>query len=215
MNKYIDSFFDEFEAVENQVFPDQQTIKEYSAKLPENLISFWGSYGFCSFLSGLFWIVNPKQYKGELCEWLDKAGLEGADNYHVIAKSAFGDLFVWKEDYGLIYEINSMNSWIILQDPPSSDLNKEFNLFLASLSPDILDVEDESTGEEMHEQLCEKLGPTSEFEVYSFTPSLVAGGGQNLNSLNKSDLFLYLSLIKDLKSPSVITEDDLSNMAFS
>jgi len=87
MNKYIDSFLEEFENPQNSKVPDKNYIESYKNKLPETLLRFWEKYGFCSFLDGIFSIVDPEEYRGILEEWFSKTYIDQAgSNYHVIAK---------------------------------------------------------------------------------------------------------------------------------
>ncbi|KPB55258.1 Uncharacterized protein AC511_3969 [Pseudomonas coronafaciens pv. oryzae] len=81
-------------AVERQLVP-APSIARYTNKLPEQLLNYWEDFGWCGYPEGLFWTVNPQDYENLLNTWL--AGIEAfkSDNYHVIARSAFGELYLW------------------------------------------------------------------------------------------------------------------------
>ena len=217
MDMYLDSFLDEFGVPQSQRFPDKKYVESYRGKLPETLLSFWEKFGFCTFLDGLFWVVDPDDYTDLIKSWLNKAGIKDQEDcYYVIAKSGYGDLYLWNETLGRSYEVNSMNAWIIESNTDSTiDLEKQLGLFFATKSPYSLDVEDIDTDEEMFEAAVEKFGKLEEHEIFGFEPTLVAGGNMGLESLKKVNMQIHLDLILQFSEPQVITKDDLTNMAFS
>jgi len=217
MNRYIESFLEEFENPQNSKVPDKNYIENYKNKLPATLLRFWEKYGFCSFLDGIFSIVDPEEYRGILEEWFSKTSIaQDSNNYHVIARSGYGDLFIWNEIAGRSYEINSMNGWIIENDSDNKmDMEKQLGLFFASKSPCSLDIEDVETDEEIFEAAVEKLGPLTEDEIFGFVPLLVVGGDMVLDNLQKVNIHIHLDLILQFNEPKVITTEDLKRMAFN
>ncbi|WP_435234156.1 GAD-like domain-containing protein [Psychromonas sp. PT13] len=216
MNRYIDSFLDEFEEPQNSRKPDIRYINTYVNKLPKVLLKLWEEFGFCSFLDGLFSVVDPEEYKVILEKWFTLASIDIKNNkFHVIAKSGYGDLFVWDEVKGRSYEINAMNGWIIKSNlDPQIELEKQIGLFFATKSPYSLDIEDDDTNDEMFESAVNKLGPLESDEIFGFIPTLVAGGDTNVNNLQKVNIQIYLDLILQFDKPKVITIDDLAKMAY-
>jgi hypothetical protein len=217
MDKYIDSFLEEFEEPQSQRFPDKAYIESFNGKLPETLLLFWEQFGFCSFLDGLFWVVDPADYNNLVKEWLERAGINNQeDNLYVIARSGYGDLYVWNEKQGRSYEINSMNAWIIKPNTDSTiDLGKQAGLFFATKSPYSVDIEDVDTDEEMFGAAVEKFGKLKSDEIFGFVPTLVTGGDMTFENLQKVNLQIHLDLILQFTEPKVITIDDLTRMAFN
>ena len=215
MNKYIDSFLDEFSQPVRIKTPDINYINTYSNKLPNNLLNMWKSYGFCSFLNGLFSITDPQEYQNVVKDWFNAAGICLINkNFHIIATSGFGDLFVWEETEGGSFEINLMNGWIIVNDfNKEVDLEKQINLFFASKSPYSLDAEDQNTNDELFDPVVNRLGKLEHGEIFAFMPSLIAGGEMSINNLQKINIHIYLDFILQLTTPRVVTMDDLKNMS--
>ncbi|GBH13441.1 Uncharacterized protein KPSA1_06930 [Pseudomonas syringae pv. actinidiae] len=96
-------------AVKRQQVP-ATSIDRYTKKLPEQLLKYWEDFGWCGYAKGLFWTVDPQDYDDLLKNSL--AGIEAfnSDNYHVIARSAFGELYVWGEKSGYSLSITSYMS---------------------------------------------------------------------------------------------------------
>ncbi|WP_417503127.1 GAD-like domain-containing protein [Marinobacter sp.] len=216
MDKYITSFCDEFGEPEKVNPPDNEYVESYRGILPEALLEYWKRFGFCAFMDGLFWIVDPKDYAEMLENWIERSPLSGTkENLYVIARSGYGDLYLWGEKSGCRYEINAMNGWIIKSDDQEQDQEKELQLFFASKSPYSIDIEDEDSDEEMFEPAVEKFGPLAEDEIFGFVPALVAGGNMLFENLQKVNMAVHLDLILQLKDPQLVGPDDLANMAFS
>ena len=217
MNKYIDSFLDEFSQPVYFKIPDNNYIEAYSNKLPNNLLDMWKKFGFCSFLNGLFSITDPEEYQNVITDWFNAAGISLINKkFHIIAMSGFGDLFVWEEIEGRSFEINLMNGWIIANDSNKEvDLEKQINLFFASKSPYSLDIEDQDTNEEIFDIAVDKLGQLEHGEIFGFMPALITGGEMKIENLQKINVYIYLDYILQLTTPRVVTLDDLKNMTFS
>ncbi|GHA55052.1 GAD-like domain-containing protein [Photobacterium aphoticum] len=89
------------------------TVEKFRGKLPDRLLEYWQEYGFCGFQQGVFWIVNPDDYEAVLDEWLDQTDIPDNDIYHVFARNAFGDLFLWGEETGYKYKITAAYGWLL------------------------------------------------------------------------------------------------------
>lgn len=64
-------------------------------------------YGWSGYADGLFWIVNPHDYSLIVSEWLKGTPFSEKDNYHLIALSGFGDMYLWGEETANSLLINS------------------------------------------------------------------------------------------------------------
>ena len=210
MNKYIDSFLDEFERPENSKVPDVNYIASYKGKLPEELLEFWSVFGFCSFLDGLFSIVDPQEYASILEDWFKRVGISlDDDKYYIIGKSGFGDLYIYAAEQGYCYKLNSMNGWLIKQN------NNSIDYFFSGLCTYTVDLEDLDTDEDIFKPAVEKFGKLDKDEMFGFVPSLVAGGEITLDNVEKVNLQIHLDIILQLTEPKIITIDDLKSMAFN
>lgn len=71
------------------------SIERYKDKLPAKLMEYWAEHGWGGYGDGIFWLVNPQDYEPVVSSWLEDTALEHQDSYHLIARSAFGDLYLW------------------------------------------------------------------------------------------------------------------------
>jgi hypothetical protein len=75
------------------------SIERYRGKLPDQLLAYWEENGWCGYADGLFWTVNPQDYEAALEAWIGDTPLMEEDSYYVIARSAFGDLYLFGGDH--------------------------------------------------------------------------------------------------------------------
>lgn len=178
------------------------SIDKYQSKLPPALLGYWREEGWCSFADGLFWIVDPDAYKATLDVWLQGSGLAEIDNYHVIARDAFGSLYAWGERYQRKITVSSLAGGIValknqLQKPnPQPD--RSLGIFLGSTSRDSLDFED-IQGKPLFQRALAKLGPVAEDEMYAFEPGLCIGGKADLEHMVKVKMVEYLMILDQLR----------------
>lgn len=71
------------------------SLARFQGKLPDQLLAFWDEHGWCGYADGLFWTVDPQEYEPVLEAWIGDTPLMERDAYHVIARSAFGKLYLW------------------------------------------------------------------------------------------------------------------------
>lgn len=83
------------------------SIDYYEKKLPRQLLAYWAEQGWCGYGHGIFWTVDPHEYEGVVASWIDGTPLAEHDTYHVIARGAFGDLYLYGEKTGFSLSIAS------------------------------------------------------------------------------------------------------------
>ncbi len=83
----------------------ESSIYRYRDKLPNQLLTYWAEHGWCGYGDGIFWTVNPQEYDAVVASWLEGTKFETFDAYHLIARSAFGDLYLWGEETGASLKI--------------------------------------------------------------------------------------------------------------
>jgi len=199
MDKVFARFIEKFGApIERQEVPPS-SIEYYRGKLPSSILDFWTEHGWCGYGDGIFWMVNPQEYEGVLASWLSGTELEKLDSYHLIARSAFGDLYLWGEKTGSSLEITSILSRYSLDDFKSEniDMDKEFQIFLFSKEVDSNDYGG------LFNLAKKKLGILNRDEMYGFVPALMLGGPDTLKNLEKVkavEHLIFLSQIADLQS---------------
>lgn len=100
MDEGLEFFLEKFGVgFDRREVPDA-LMEKYGGKLPQKLLEYWTEYGWCGYAGGLFWTVNPQDYDPVVAAFLTGTRFETEDVYHVIAKGAFGDLYLWGESTG-------------------------------------------------------------------------------------------------------------------
>ena len=126
MNKFFYNFynfynFGGFGPAIKPTMPTQQELSFYEGKLPQRLLEYWQEYGFCGWGDGNFWTVNPAEYHEVLQAWLEGTEFErreknGLDQYYVIGRSAFGDLYILGGISGQSIDINPVYAMVFPTD---------------------------------------------------------------------------------------------------
>ncbi len=203
-------FIDELgEATSKQLVP-LSSFNKYQDVLPDVLLKYWKEEGWCSYSNGLFWTVNPEEYEHIIDIWLEDTVFEEIDTYHVIARTAFGELFAWGEKYNREITISCpTNNIIALLDEvkiSSRDPELEMQTFFAMATKEAFDMEDDS-GNSLFTQAMSKLGKLSEQEIYGFEPALILGGAMNIDNIVKLNADVHFNILRQLSEPNVTTLD--------
>ena len=203
-----DFYFSEFiaamgEADLRQDVPRSQ-LDKFRGVLPDVLLHYWETEGWCSYAGGLFWTVNPDDYSCLLETWLQGTPFEGNDRYHVIARSAFGELIAFGETYvGKVTVMCAYNAIMALRsdfNSPAKVPDNAIRVFFGNVEPDLFDVNGED-GSSLFKGASDRLGTLKPNEVYGFVPALTAGGSLTVEHLQKLDLFVHLTILRELSGP--------------
>jgi hypothetical protein len=175
------------------------TIDRYRGKLPDQLLAYWQEYGWCGYADGLFWTVNPQEYEPALEAWIGDTPFMEQDAYHVIARSAFGKLYLWGEETGETLTVFTPAS-ICFASSPDDDIDRDFEmrLFFGGLSLDSNDVEG------LFAPALQKLGRLAHDDMYGFVPAPALGGTLTLAHLQKVKAVEHLAFIAQLAPLHVI-----------
>ena len=84
----------------------QEAFERYRGVLPDVLLEYWQDVGWSGFADGRLWITNPEEYDYLAEMWLQDTPFEQLDRYYVIARSAFGKLYLWGERARCIVTLN-------------------------------------------------------------------------------------------------------------
>lgn len=161
-----------FGPINDTIGVPENSIRYYEHRLPRQLIEYWRRVGWAGFADGLFWLVNPADYDDVVALWLADSPFERHDRYHVIARSAFGELFLWGEKTADSLTIQTLFGQIFPADR-SDDLGiggaQQMNFliqeFMAALCRPCLDILD-ANDQPLFMQLCKHLGPLKADEMY-------------------------------------------------
>ncbi|MFJ4352939.1 GAD-like domain-containing protein [Pseudomonas sp. NPDC089428] len=169
-------------------------IERYKGKLPDRLLQYWSEHGWCGYGDGMFWTVNPQDYESVVASMLNSAGLEAYDRFHLIARGAFGDLYLFGEKTGFSLKIVPHVGRYIGRkyELTTTDMNRRVQNFFASRCLDSNDFGD------MFEPAKNNLGILGPDEMYGFVPALVFGGPTRLENLEKLKAIEHLVLLSQL-----------------
>ncbi|EJM42251.1 hypothetical protein PMI26_03209 [Pseudomonas sp. GM33] len=181
------------------------SIERYRDKLPNQLLEYWAEHGWCGYGEGIFWIVNPQEYEGVVASWIGGTKFEERDAYHLIARSAFGDLYLWGEKTGVSLKITSVLSRCDVDDfeITNDDLDRELQNFLLSTEVEYNDFDD------LFKPAKKKLGTLRHDEMYGFVPALMFGGPDTLDHLEKVKAVEHLILLSQITELQPYSFSDL------
>ncbi|VVO10757.1 GAD-like domain-containing protein [Pseudomonas fluorescens] len=205
MDKVFARFIEKFGApIDRQEVP-ASSIERYRGKLPKLLLEYWAEHGWCGYGDGIFWIVNPQEYDGVVSSWIEGTKYGERDTYHLIARSAFGDLYLWGEKTGFSLKITSVLSRCVLHnfELKTEEMDRELQGFLLSREVDTNDYG------EMFKQAKKKLGMLRHDEMYGFVPALMFGGPDTLAHLAKVKAVEHLTLLSQIAELQPYSFSDL------
>ncbi|WP_409280358.1 GAD-like domain-containing protein [Pseudomonas sp. KCJK8751] len=194
MDKIFSKFIGNFGPPIDRREVPTSTIERYRDKLPSKLLEYWSEHGWGGYGEGIFWLVNPQEYDAVVSYWIAGTVLDSHDNYHLIARSAFGDLYLWGERTGFSLEIASFSSQYVFYktDFTKEQLNTELQGFILSRKVDSNDFNG------LFKPAREKLGRLKHDEMYGFFPALMLGGSDSLQHLQKVSAIEHLVFLAQL-----------------
>lgn len=201
MDEDFESFLNDFgPAIEKRHVPPS-SIDRYRGKLPDQLMSYWEEHGWCGYANGLFWTVDPQEYEPVLEAWIGDTPLMEHDAYHIIARSAFGELYFWGENTGDSLSIFAPGAYCFPSESRFVGEKMDFGmrLFFGALSIEVNDFAD------LFAPACRQLGRPKNDEMYGFVPALALGGPSTLDHLQKLKAVEHLVFLAQLAPLEVMT----------
>ncbi|WP_191831682.1 GAD-like domain-containing protein [Pseudomonas fluorescens] len=194
MDEYYDFFLKKFSPAFDHREAPGSSIAHYENKLPERLLEYWHEYGWGGYAEGLFWVANPQEYEGLLEHWLASTEFYLRDNYYVIARSAFGKLYVWGEKSGWCLTISPHAARYSgrVSKFTGDRLSFGVSVFFAFVRPEHNDLNG------LFKPALEKLGQLNSDEMYGFVPALALGGAMELKNLQKVKAIEHLEFLSQL-----------------
>ena len=205
MDEIFSIFLDTFGGpVDRQEVP-ASSIERFRGKLPNQLLEYWAEHGWCGYGDGIFWIVNPQEYEGVVASWLEGTKFKTFDTYHLIARSAFGDLYLWGEKTGASLKITSILSRCITHTSiyTGEQMDKGLRSFLLSRQVDSNNYGD------LFKPAKKKLGILRHDEMYGFVPAFMLGGPDTLEHLEKVTAVEHLILLSQITELQPYSFSDL------
>lgn len=211
MDPFFDNFFNHagFGPPMAQREVPEARLQHYRGRLPEQLLAYWQRDGWCGWGQGLLWTVDPEAWRENLATWLAGTPFAGQDEYHVIARTAFGKLIVWGKHAGQCLKIDT--AWGMLFPRFDAEAyaqrgeDRSLQLFFSSQSKDSLD-ENDAHGQPLFERALARLGPLDHDQLYGFTPALALGGSPNLNKLQRVEAHTHLDVLAQLTERQIMRD---------
>ena len=194
MDEVFSIFLDTFgSAVDRESVP-ASSIERYRNKLPDRLLEYWAEQGWGGYGNGIFWLVNPEVYEPVVSAWLEGTELGTRDNYHIFARGAFGDLYLWGERTGHSLKITSVFSRCVVQEfeIQRSEMDRAIEDFIVSRSPESNDLEG------LFKPATKKLGRLNCDEMFGFVPAFMLGGDIVLSNVRKVKAVEHLVFLAQL-----------------
>ncbi|MFJ4112030.1 GAD-like domain-containing protein [Pseudomonas sp. NPDC089758] len=204
------------EAIQQTHVPEA-SIAKWKDTLPPVLIQYWQDEGWAGYGNGIFWTVNPDDYEHLKDTWLKDTPIEFLDRFHVIARSAFGNLYLCGEKTGHSASVICNNNEILalksrLKPKELANQNMTIQSLFGTSELDDYDNTD-SNGKLLFERALKKYGPLAVDEMYGFEHALVAGGKPSLENLRKVKLDPHLLILRDLDTPKLpLSNTDLEKL---
>jgi len=219
LDERFEWFLEEFGEPTQYEAASQETLDKYKGKLPDRLLEYWVEYGFCSFMDGLFFMVNPQEYQGVMETWLEGRGIMEEDTYYVIARTGFGDLLLWGEKTGQKYKIEPKDGVIFQKGDDAKRIAKgkadeAVAGFFATKGPDTTDLEDVDTDKPIFSQAVKQFGALAPDEMFAFVPAMFAGGEQTIVTVDKVNLFVQLEILAQMSNREIQDIHGLAKQAF-
>jgi len=184
-------------------------IKNYSGKLPDQLLRYWDLYGWSGYAEGMFWTVNPAHYEPVVQAWLAGTGFLDEEDHHAIARGAFGEIYLWGEKSGQNLTISAPQSMIFPRDQREKIKAGKgdflVRMFFSNRDKKKIDEKD-FLEQPLFDRAAEKLGPLAPDEMYGFQPALALGGQADLKFLHKVKAIEHLVLLAQLHPPRIMTD---------
>lgn len=211
-DEYFEMFLEEFGSPTVTVDATDQEVEAYRGVLPDQLLSYWKQVGFSGFRSGLFWITNPAEFEDVLEQFLDGTVFADNDNYHVIARSAYGQLYLWGEKTGYSLSVIPHLNWIKTVLGNEDDISRgkadiAVQRFIGFRETQDIDIKNKTKS--LFPLILKKYGDLGKDEVMVFTPYLFMGGKKSPDNMAKENLHVYLQVMADMGGAEIV---DMASM---
>jgi len=213
--EYFRAMFKKRMILDKHMKADMNIINKHQGILPDELLLYWKEYGFSSFNNGIYWLTNPDDYTELVRGYLKGTPFEDRKNLFVVARNAFGKLYVWETTKGGSLILLSINNMIFSSaDADRENYTKEEENFeminYISKNPISLD-DDDASGNPLFERALKKLGKLESDEMYGYKLSHFLGGKESITNLTKMNLFNHYEIQKELKAPTISVSDMENN----
>lgn len=208
MNQHLKDFLIEFPLQPGSVQAPKSRLEEYTARVPRALTDFWHEVGWTGFADGLLWSTDPEEVRPAIELWLEDSDLLDANSYTMIARSAFGQIFLWGKKTGANVIIDPIYGTVTVFEPHFNENEEDLELiaFFGSKVKKNFDFKDWKE-KPLFKKALKKLGPLSSTEMYAFEPALSVGGIPKIENLVKVEMIEHLILLAQLAEIEFVRMD--------
>ncbi|WP_137939603.1 GAD-like domain-containing protein, partial [Chitinivorax sp. B] len=169
-------------------------------------------YGWAGYANGRFWLVNPQEYEPALEAWIGDTSFMELDAYHVIARDAFGHLYLWGEKTGPSLEISAITACaypnhIYLSHIKAGRDEIAVKYWLSASNPNSMDWMD-SNSQPLFDRALARLSRLDSTEMYGYVPALALGCPNTVEKLQKVSIIEHLVFLAQLEPLQVIEFPD-------
>jgi len=186
-----------------------EKINKFKDHLPDKLLEYWQTYGWCGYAKGLFWTVDPDEWEDELEDWIGNTLFMERDAYYVIGRTAFGELILWGEKTGQSLKVQTAWGMIFPSFDPEAFArrgpDKALQLFFSSSSRDGFDQNDDKN-KPLFDRALKKLGVLDHDTMYGFVPALALSGTPKLENLQKLDVHVHLNILSQVTERQIMRD---------
>ncbi|WP_137940463.1 GAD-like domain-containing protein [Chitinivorax sp. B] len=217
-DEYFDFFLNKFGPAFARQWVPQSSIDRYRGNLPDQLLKYWEGYGWAGYANGCFWLVNPQEYEPVLEAWIGDTPFMELDAFHVFARTAFGQLYLWGEKTGPSLTISPLTALactdkIYLADMQIGEADRAIRFWFASIDSDLMDFSDQDK-RPLFDRALARLGRLDSTEMYGYVPALALGCPNTIEKLQKISIIEHLVFLAQLEPLQVIEfpDTDLSDI---
>lgn len=214
---------DAFELFRDNFGPPQDPVDaatrvaDYEGRLPARLLAHWKADGFAGYRKGLLWITDPAQFADIASMWVRDLGFQDFDRFHTVARTAFGQLYLWGERTGHSLVLHPAMGFALPRADDMDDMKEgKADLcaaqFFGFLSPEEVDVEDED-GKPMFARALKKLGPLKATQMYGFEPAIPFGGSADLDALRRVSALEHLTIVSQASEKELVDSEAFTDAA--
>ncbi|WP_315115710.1 T6SS immunity protein Tdi1 domain-containing protein [uncultured Clostridium sp.] len=188
-NNTFSQFTSVFEPSDDLVKPTEEELKQFEDILPSELLHFWKEYGFGNYGNGIIKVINPLDYMESLYEWLGKEDFSKLP----ILVTGFGDIFYYRKLSEVDEDICLLNIHyrnIIVCSYSLDDFLKSYIVDEVNYSKILR--------KELFDQVYAVKGNLKANDIYFFVPSLILGGKEPVELIDKGNANVHQSLLFQL-----------------
>jgi hypothetical protein len=165
----------------SEEFLPEKTLKKIAKEIDEPYSDFLREHGVAGYDNGFIWSVDPYEFTDQITNWkLNKK------TDHIIARTAFGDLFLWTGRKVMMVQVNYNK----IAEYGGDSIARLYDI--SFLNPRAMT---KMFYKDLFDKAVKKLGPLKPDECYGFVPALPLGGKEDVKNLQKIQLKPYLEML--------------------